>query len=149
MLKDSERLKRMSVEARQCVENNYDWEKLWKQWEFVLDNTAAKPRESTWDSPIEVSEQVTAQAIPDGMSDAAFVDWLYVEVLKYPRTDPVGAEMWMGHLQQGVSREQLLTHFVNLGNSQSDAGNARQRIRAEVDGVTAGSTNETQTDWVE
>jgi hypothetical protein len=151
ILMNKKRLEQMSLDARKCVEDNYDWNKLWKQWEFVFDNVSIKPRQGTWDSPIEIIESVTPKDIPDNLSDEAFIDWLYVEILKYPRTDPQGAKMWMAHLQQGVQRQQLLDHFVNLGNSQSNAGNMRQKIRAEVSGNMGevSDSKQVQSDWID
>lgn len=149
MLSNEIKRKRMSKEARECVEANYDWDRIWRQWEFVFDHVTPKSREVTWDSPIEVTEPIETKDVPEGLNDDQYLEWLYVEVLKYPRIDPQGAEMWKSHLSQGVSREQLLNHFVALGNQQSDAGNQRQRIRAEVEGTGSSKKVGVIEDWVE
>ena len=142
-LMDEDARKQLADDAVRCVETNYDWDKIWRKWEMVIDGIKPKDRSSTWDSPIEISEGVEAKEIPEGLDDGQYVEWLYTEVLGYPRTDPQGAEMWLKYLQQGVDRNALLQQFLQIGNSQSDAGNARQRIRAQVAGV-APETKETK-----
>jgi glycosyltransferase involved in cell wall biosynthesis len=149
LLSDQIKRKKMSEDARKCVEANYDWNRIWRQWEFVFDHVNPKSRANTWDSPIEVIETVKPQDMPEDLNDDQFLEWLYVEILKYPRIDPNGAQMWKAHLNQGVSREQLLQHFVMLGNQQSDAGNMRQRIRAEVEGITESQKTGVAEDWIE
>jgi glycosyltransferase involved in cell wall biosynthesis len=136
MISDPVRLAKMGEEARECVEENYDWDKVWKQWEFVFDKISVIDRNETWESPVEQVEEVRAIDIPDGMDDQAFINWLYTHVLKYPCIDPNGANMWLQNLKQGVPREQLRDHFVKLGNQQSDATKVRNQIRAQIDGVT-------------
>jgi glycosyltransferase involved in cell wall biosynthesis len=120
---------KMSVEARQCAEDNYDWDKTCKQWEFVLDSVKALDRKDTWDSPIEISDPVTTQHIPDGLDDEQYVQFLYLKILGYPQVDPNGAQMWLDHLKQGVKREQLMEQFVQIANSQSDSSRQRNIAR--------------------
>lgn len=129
---DKDVLARRSTEARECTEENYDWNELWKQWEYVLDNIKIKDRSETWDSPIEEAQQVEAKEAPSGLTDEQYVEWLYIEVLGYPRVDPEGAKTWLHHLAAGVSREQLMQQFVNLGNQQSDGSQMRDQIRMDV-----------------
>ena len=119
----------ISAEARKCTEQNYNWDELWKQWEFVLDSVKSLDRSQTWDSPVQEIEKVLPQPIPNGLSDERFIDWLYTDILKYPAIDPNGARMWMQHLVAGVSREQLLNQFVAIGNSQSDGSKRREELR--------------------
>jgi len=136
MISDRQRLESMSSDARQCAEDNYDWDKLWKQWEYVLDNVKPLDRSETWDSPIAQHEQVAPKAIPDGLTDEQYVEWLYLEILGYPAVDPQGAKNWAQNLAMGVSREQLMKQFVAIGNQQSDGSKLRDQIRAEVAGQT-------------
>lgn len=147
ILIDKERRAKMSVEAVECVAENYDWEELWKRWEFILDGVKPKDRSTTWDSPIVLSEAVKPQEIPDGLSDDQFIEWLYLNVLHYDSVDPNGAKMWREHLNKGVTRPQLLERFIQLGNQQMDADNVRQKIRAEVSGETATQKQETM-EWI-
>jgi len=145
---DDERRQSMSVEARQCAETNYNWDELIKRWEFVLDKVKPKPRTHTWDSPIEVVEDVAARPIPGGLDDDGFIEWLYTEILKYDRVDTEGAKVWMEHLQRGVAREQLLQHFVKLGNQQQNVHSARQKVRAKVAGMTTTKEAAPTAEWV-
>lgn len=124
--------KDLSREARECAEQNYDWNKLWKQWEYVLDNVKPLDRSSTWDSPITVSDDVQPIPVPAGLSNEQYVDWLYLNVLKYPAVDPQGAKTWIQHLELGIGREQLMQQFVAIGNQQADGTKLRDRIRQEI-----------------
>jgi len=135
MLSDKERLKKMSVEARECVEEHYDWNELWKQWDYVLENIKPYDRSETWDSPIEDHDEVAAVPMPDGLTNEQFVDWLYMEVLKYSQVDPEGAKTWVRHLEAGATREQLMSQFVQIGNQQSNASKARDHVRRQVAGI--------------
>jgi glycosyltransferase involved in cell wall biosynthesis len=121
--------------ARKCAEDNYNWDELIKRWEFVLDKVRPKSRVNTWDAPIEIIEPVAAKPIPTNLNNDQFVEWLYLEILGYEHVDPTGAKMWTEHLQNGVAREQLLAHFVQLGNQQQNKHMARQNILARVAGV--------------
>lgn len=135
LISNRENLSKMSEEARVCAEDNYDWEKLWKQWDYVLENIKPLDRSETWDSPIAQHESVAPKEIPEGLSDEQYVEWLYLEVLGYPSVDPQGAKNWTQNLTMGVSREQLMKQFVAIGNQQSDGSKLRDQIRSEVDGI--------------
>jgi glycosyltransferase involved in cell wall biosynthesis len=137
MINDPERLKQLGREARECVEANYDWDKLWHQWEYVLDNVKILDRNDTWDRPIAQIDDVHAVPVPANLSDEQYVHWLYLNVLKYPSVDTEGAKMWISHLQQGVTRDQLMQQFVAIGNQQSSASKIRDQIRLEVGGKLA------------
>lgn len=141
IINDRELLESMSVEARTCAETNYDWEKLWKQWEYILDNVQPLNRADTWDSPINESESIKSLPIPPNLNNAEYVDWLYLNILKYPTVDTDGAKTWVQHLDAGVTREQLMNHFVSIGNQQSDGSNTRDRVRREVEMRQTGSVS--------
>jgi len=146
---DEEKRRQYSDEARQCVEDHYDWNELWKQWEFVFDSIKPLDRSGTWDSPIQPVTSVETQSIPEGLTPEQFVDWLYTDVLKYPAIDPHGAKMWLQHLAAGMSREQLLEQFINIGNQQADANRRREEIRAAVAGQQLATTQITSTqEWI-
>lgn len=131
---DDARRKQMSEDARESVEEAYDWDKLVKNWEFVLDKVSPKPRENTWDSVPHVRKAKVAnmEDVPENLDNEKFVEWLYLNVLKYDAVDPGGAEMWVGHLNSGVSRDQLYQQFMNLAQASENSENARERIRAAV-----------------
>jgi hypothetical protein len=134
MITDPEKLARMGKEARECVEENYDWEKLWTQWEYVLDNVKILDRSETWDSPIAPLDEITAVPVPANLSDELYVHWLYLNVLKYPSVDTDGAKMWISHLQQGVTRDQLMQQFVAIGNNQASSSKLRDQVRIQLGG---------------
>jgi hypothetical protein len=114
---------------------------LYKQWEFVLDKIKPKDRSITWDSPIVIQADQQHEAMPRDLPNEQFVEWLYLNILKYPQVDPAGANMWLNHLHQGVTQEQLYQHFVGLVGQQNQADNDRQKIRARVDKVQKYETN--------
>ena len=136
MIANPERLSQMSKEARECAIENYDWNVLWKQWEYVIDNIKPLDRTSTWDSPIAEYDDIKPIAIPTGLSDEHYVDWLYLNVLKYPVVDTQGAKTWVQNLQMGITRDQLMQQFVAIGNQQADGSKLRDRIRGEVAQLT-------------
>lgn len=132
MLVDNDRRKRMSADARKCVEQNYDWNQLWKQWEFVFDKITPKDRSETWDSPIIVKSVYLPTSIPDGLDDNQFIEWLYLQVLRYPQVDPQGAAQWLYQMKSGATREQLFQQFKSIATAGEDGENVRQRIRAAI-----------------
>ncbi len=137
IITNPERIKKMSEEARECVEINYDWEELWKQWDFVLDRIKIKDRSQTWDTPIIVKAEPNPDTIPDNSTDdETFIEWLYLNILKYPTVDDAGAKHWLLQLKQGGTREQLYDFFVQEASKQVNSENTRQKIRAEAAEVT-------------
>ncbi len=139
LISNPKKLSTMSQEARECAEENYDWDKLWKQWEYVLDNVKPLDRAGTWDSPIEHHDDVQAKSMPDGLSDEQYVEWLYLNILMYPSVDLEGAKVWVQHLSMGVTRDQLMQQFVNIGNQQSDGNKVRDQVRQQVAGFQGGA----------
>lgn len=135
MINDPDRLAELGKEARQCVVDNYDWEKVWRDWEFVLDGVKIKDRSETWDSPIAEIDEVKAIPVPANLNDEQYVSWLYLNVLKYPSVDTQGAKMWIEHLGHGVTRDQLMQQFVAIGNQQSTDSKIRDQVRMQFSGV--------------
>jgi len=132
IITNKERHAKMVTDARQCAENVYDWDKLYKQWEFLFDSIKIKDRTNTWNSPVVVHETPKPPTPPDNLDDEKYVDWLYLNIMKYPTVDTNGAQMWLHHLKNGLSRQQLFDQFVNLSKQQDDDENSRQKIRASV-----------------
>jgi glycosyltransferase involved in cell wall biosynthesis len=148
MISNKDNLKALGLEARKCVEDNYDWETLWKQWEYVLDNVSILDRSETWDSPIAHVDEITAIPVPENLNDEQYVSWLYLNVLKYPAVDPEGAKMWVSHLQQGVTREQLMQQFISIGNQQSNNSKMRDQVRIQMGGKPAVSQQSKSQEFV-
>lgn len=134
MITDQDRLAKMGEEARECVELNYDWEKIWRQWEFVLDGVKILDRADTWDSPIAEGNEIKSVPVPANLTDEQYVSWMYLNILKYPSVDTEGAKMWVNHLQQGVTRDQLMQQFVSIGNQQASGSKLRDQIRQQLSG---------------
>jgi hypothetical protein len=129
-------------EARECAEENYDWDQLVENWITVLDGVKPLDRSTTWDSPISVQGEIKSIPVPEGLSDEQYVEWLYLNILKYPAVDTDGSKMWLEHLQRGISRDALMQQFVNIGNQQSDASRVREQIRAQMAGQNPAVANE-------
>ncbi len=132
ILTDKEKHNQMKIDARKCAEDVYDWDKLYKQWEFLIDNMKIKDRSQTWDSPIIVHEDVKPPLAPDGLTDDKFVEWLYLNIMKYPSVDVSGAQMWIHHLKNGVTRQQIYDQFVTISRQQENDDNSRQKIRVQM-----------------
>lgn len=142
LLTDNELRSKMSEEARECAEENYDWDKLAKQWEYVLDNIKSYDRSKTWDSPVTQHTDIKPIPVPVGLTNEQYIEWLYLNILQYPAVDPNGAQMWLQHLQAGVSREQLMQQFIKIGNQQSNESKLRDQIRSQVLGLNVNNQQE-------
>lgn len=132
LITNDEKRLAMGQDARKCVEDNYDWDKLCKQWEFVLDGIKTKDRSATWDSPIIVRNISKPPVKPDGLSNEQFIEWLYLNVLKYPQVDPEGAKMWLNNMNSGMTIDQVYEYFCQTAMQSVGAENHRQKIRAIV-----------------
>ncbi len=118
----------MSREARECVEENYDWDKLAKQWEYVLDNVKPIDRSTTWEKPYEL-QAIDQVKVPDGLTDDQYIDWLYLNVLKYDKVDDAGKANWLaGLINKQQTREQVLTFFQKVATSQIETENYRAKM---------------------
>lgn len=132
LVTDTDLRSKMSKEARECAEENYDWNKLAKRWEYVLDNVKIIDRQKTWESPITPQITIAPHPVPENLSDEQYVHWLYLNVLKYPSVDPDGAKMWIDHLMRGISRQQIMDQFIMIGNQQSDSSKTRDMLRNKI-----------------
>ena len=143
ILSNPERLATMSREARECAEENYDWEKNWKHWEFILDHIKPKDRDNTWDKDISLIEIDTAQP-PQGCEDEEFVVWCYTHLLGYGGEhdiDEEGRTNWMQKLKveasRGVPADKTRNEIANFFRQQAEAQNATERMRAGKEAVAA------------
>ena len=100
-LMNQELLTKTQREARECAEQNYDWDKNVKEWEFILDRLTPKDRAKTWDKPLEIID-VDSLVAPVGASDQDFIVWCYTQILKQD-VDPKGFNDWMGTIQYHVA----------------------------------------------
>jgi glycosyltransferase involved in cell wall biosynthesis len=136
-----DKLSKMSKDARLSAESNYNGAEIAKQWEYILDNIQIFNRDETWNSPIEVSADIQPAQAPTNLSDEQFVEWLYLNILKYPTVDTNGAQMWIEHLKHGITREQLMAQFVSLGNQQVNQTKARDMLRSQIDNIPVKISN--------
>jgi len=131
LLTDDADREKMSIEARECAEENYDWDKLAKRWEYVLDNVKIKDRSTTWDKPHEILTSTDEVQVPDGLSDSALIDFLYINILKYPRVDDAGKEQWLASMQAGQTREKIIQSFRSIANSAVNESNQVNELLAK------------------
>lgn len=131
ILMNDQKREQLSREARECAEENYDWDKLAKEWEYVLDNVGIKDRSTTWNKPHEIQPTADEIKIPDGLDDSALIDFLYIKILKYPRVDDAGKAQWMASLQAGQTRENIIKSFRAIANQQAEKNNQVSRLLAK------------------
>lgn len=118
LLIDDERREKLGIEARECAEENYNWDKLAKEWEYVLDNVKPLDRSETWDKSYEIRDVKKAESCPSHYTDEQFITYLYLEVLGYPKVDDQGMQQWLTALQNGQSRDQIRSVFENIANQE-------------------------------
>ncbi len=118
-LMDDDALEKLSKEAIECVEENYDWDKNYLNWVDVLDNMKTHDRDKTWGSAKDMVRKNIPQfsEVNNSQSKKDFVKFLYKDVLGYPRVDTDGAKMWQKYLNDGVKREVIYQEFVKIVNS--------------------------------
>jgi glycosyltransferase involved in cell wall biosynthesis len=130
MLSDPERLAQMRKEARECAEDNYDWDRNWKQWEFILDHITPLDRDTTWDKDISLIEIDIAQPDPN-MTDEQFVIWCYTKLLGYKSEhdiDEDGRRNWLQKLaveaSRGIPSENTRTEIAGFFRQQAEQQNS-------------------------
>lgn len=138
LISDRERLAQMSVDAVKCAKENYDWDKNYKHWEFILDHISPLDRSETWDRPAELI-QIDSQMPEDSMPDDEFVVWCYLKLLGYKSEasiDEDGRNNWMQKLQveaaRGVPTHQTRQEIMNFFKGQAEALNSHEVLRAGV-----------------
>ena len=143
MLTDRERLERMGKEARECAEENYDWDKTWKHWEFILDHITPLDRDKTWDKDVSLIKIDTTEP-PADMSNEDFVVWCYTNLLGYGSEhdiDEEGRRNWLQklavELSRGVPASQTRAEIMNYFRQQAEAQNQVERLRAGKKDVEA------------
>jgi len=136
MLSDRERLTQMGKDARFCAEENYDWNKNWKHWEFILDHITPQDRDTTWDKEMSLIEIDTAEP-PADLNDEEFVIWCYTKFLGYTSEhdiDEEGRGNWMQklavELSRGVPVEKTRAEITNFFRQQGEAQNQVERLRS-------------------
>lgn len=136
MLGDRERLTQMSLDARKCAEDNYDWDKNWKQWEFIIDHITPLDRDTTWDKEMTLIEIDTVQPSAD-LKDEEFVTWCYTKLLGYKSEydiDEEGQRNWLQKLaveaSRGIPAEKTRSEIASYFRKQAEEQNAVERIRS-------------------
>jgi glycosyltransferase involved in cell wall biosynthesis len=142
-----DKLAQMSLDARACVEKNYDWNKNWKQWEFILDHITPLDRDETWDKEVSLINIDIAQP-PVGSDDNQFVVWCYTKLLGYKSEtdiDDDGRKTWLQKLaveaSRGVPQAQTRTEITNYFRQQGEAQNVVERLRAGKQEAKTETTN--------
>lgn len=136
LLSDSERRTQMSIEARSCAEENYDWDKNWKEWDFILRHITPIDRDKTWDKDVSLINIDLAQPDP-AMSDEAFIVWCYTKLLGYRSEhdiDEEGRQNWSRklavELSRGIPKEKTRNDIANYFRQQAEAQNQVELLRA-------------------
>lgn len=136
LLSDGERRAKMSIEARECAEEHYDWDKNWKQWEFILDHITPLDRDKTWDKPVSLINIDKNQPDPK-FTNEEFVVWCYTKLLGYKSEhdiDEDGRRNWLRKLAVELSRnvppEKTRAEIANFFRQQAEAQNQVEKLRA-------------------
>jgi len=138
LISDRERLAKMSKAARECTEENYNWDKNFKEWEFILDHITPLDRNTTWDKPIELIEIDNTMPAPE-CTDEDFVIWCYTKLLGYKGEhdiDEDGRKNWLSKLQleasRGIPIQQTRQEIANYFRQQAEAQNVVERLRTNT-----------------
>jgi len=151
MISDREKLAQMSLDARRCAEVNYDWDKNWKEWEWVLDHISISDRKTTWDRPIELIN-ISKNNPVEAKTDQEFIVRCYTEILGYKTPtdiDEEGFRNWMAKLEydrkNGVPVEHSRNEIGNFFRSQAEAVNKIEMLRAgdQIESKTENSNPDT------
>ncbi len=142
LLSNRERLDKMSIEARECAEENYDWNKNWKDWDYILSHISVQDRSQTWDKPVELIKIETDLPAAD-LDDEAFVVWCYTHLLGYKSErdiDEPGRNNWMQKLtieaQRGILKEKTRGDIVEFFRQQAEGINRIEQLRAGPKALT-------------
>lgn len=137
LIRDREKLSQMSKDARRCAELNYDWDKNWKEWEWVLDHVSVMDRSQTWDKPLTLINIDPVDPI-NAASDEEFIIACYIKLLGYKTPQDIdedGFKNWLGKLkyeaQQGVAAVKTRQEIANYFRQQANALNSIELLRCE------------------
>lgn len=137
ILSDRKRLEQMSLDARKCAELNYDWDKNWKEWEWILDHVSLMDRTQTWDKPMTLIDIAKTDPIT-APTDEEFIISCYTKLLGYKTPqdiDEEGFKNWMGKLKyeagQGVPATKTRQEIANYFRQQAVAINTIEMMRCE------------------
>lgn len=135
LMSDVDKRKQMALDARKCAELNYDWDKIYKQWEFVLNSVKINNRKDTWDKParfINISSETPDASMPDDQ----FVIWCYTQLLGYGSADDIdipGFNNWTQQLaaarQQGAPMDQVRAQIISYFKEQAMMHNRNEQLR--------------------
>jgi glycosyltransferase involved in cell wall biosynthesis len=130
-------LKQMALDARRCAEENYDWDKNWKEWEWILDHVSVLDRSQTWDRPINLI-QIASQMPPSSTPNEDFIIWCYTKLLGYGSRADIDAEGFNNWLQKlkyeasrGVPVDNTRNEIANYFRNQAQAMNAVEVLRCD------------------
>jgi len=136
LIGDRERLAQMGKDARKCAEINYDWNKNWKEWEFILDHITPIDRDTTWDKDVDLIKIDTSRP-EENCSNDDFVVWCYLKLLGYKNehdVDEEGRRNWIQkltvELSRGIPAKQTRDEIMAYFRNQAEAQNVVERLRA-------------------
>lgn len=121
-LVDHEYRNQKSEEAIKSVKENYNWDDLAKEWEYVFDNIEPLKRDATWEAPINLVS--LPETWPSDSTDEEFVEFCYKEVLKRD-PDEQGFSDWLNSLRSGLQREKVFEYFINIQKNKNSLEAAR------------------------
>lgn len=114
---------KLSSEARSCVEQLYDWDKIAKEWEALIDATPDVSEANSWTSPAKVRN--LQLQLPNNMTIDQLVGWCYTHILERPdmigsteyqttiSSLTLGYEVGINELGQTVQMPVTVEKFIN------------------------------------
>jgi len=140
LLSNENKRRKMSQEAFECANKYHTWDLCAKKWEAHLLTTKIHDRSKTWDSPEVIQIKVPSQtSAPDGLSDAKFIEWLYINILCRKGVDPEGLQHWSSALRtKAITRSDLENKFrtmvANENNTKQLISSNGEHIAETVNG---------------
>lgn len=116
----------LAREARQCALDNFDYDKIAKKWEEVIDNAEVYPEIYTWNKPIEIKSLPQENPASD-LSDEQFITWCYNNHFKR-NPDPKGLNDWLAQLKAGKPRNEIQKSFRDIVINENRLEYARANI---------------------
>ncbi len=137
ILMNEDSRQQMALDARKCAEINYDWNKNWTEWEWILDHVSIHERNQTWDRPMSLINIDPTDPI-DAPTDEEFIVSCYVKLLGYKTPsdiDEEGFKNWIGKLRyeasQGVPAGKTRKEIAGFFRQQAMGINSIELLRCE------------------
>lgn len=138
---NKEEYEKMKIEARECVEKEYNWDIQYKKWEKILDAVEIQDRSTTWDKPVAFLSPIKQNA-PAQICDEDFVAWCYTNILDKadePHDSP-GFVNWINSLAKDTPRLNIEGFFRQAAAQHNLAEQKRTGVIAPENRIDTANT---------